>query len=68
MKTLKSTGPLLIRVETEKTPTVPKGKVRVYCVRYETYELDADEFDKTTFRIHDAACEEARTIAEAVNL
>lgn len=67
MKTLKATGPLLIQVNTETMPGVPKRKVHVTCVRYETYEIDAAEFDKMTFQMHDASAPEAKVIARLVN-
>ena len=64
MKTILSTGPLLYAVKTEAVSGVPKGKVRVQCVRYETYEMDAADFDETTFTIHDANTPEAITLAK----
>lgn len=64
MKTILATGPLLYAVKTEATPGVPKGKVRVQCVRYETYEMDVADFDRSTFKIHDANTPEAKTLAK----
>ena len=64
MKTIKSTGPLLYSVQTDKTPGVPKDKVHVRCVRYETYEMDSGDFDRTTFTIHDANSPEAKQLAK----
>lgn len=42
------------------------GKVRVWCVRYETYEMDSAAFDDTTFTLHDANEPEPRLIARLV--
>lgn len=66
MKTVKSSGPLLYRVETEKTKGVPKGKIRVHVVKYETYEINDADFDDMKFKIHDANSEEAKEIAALV--
>jgi hypothetical protein len=68
MKTIKATGQLAYRFETDQQPTVPAGKVHVHVVQYQTFELDAAEFEAMTFQIHDANSPEARTIAELVNL
>lgn len=63
MKTLLSTGPLLFAVRTDQMPDVPKGKVRVWTVRYEAYEIDAPDFDQMQFKIHDANTPEAKMLA-----
>jgi len=68
MKTILSTGPQLIAVKTSKLPGVKKGTVQVQCVSYETYEMTDAEFDATTFKVHDANQEHAKTIAKAVAL
>lgn len=70
MKTLESTGPLLIGVDTDATPGVPKGKMHVYCVRYDTYLLDETNPEDlaTNFKIHDANHHHAIIIARAVKL
>lgn len=73
MKTIKDTGWLLHRVETNnegKNPAIGKDKIRVRVVRYATYEYPLAEFGDTkgSFTIHDANCEEARMIAELVKL
>lgn len=67
MKTIRATGPQLISVRSAAMPEVPKGTVHVTCVRYETYEIPEDEFEKMTFNIHDANQREARIIAATVN-
>jgi hypothetical protein len=63
MKTIIATGPLLIAVNNVGSS---KKKVHVTCVRYETYEMSKDEFEATSFKIHDANCAEAKIIAELV--
>ena len=68
MNTIKSTGPLLYGAHTEKTHGIPKGKIHVYFVRYETIEMDAEDFDQTKFQIHDANHLEPRAIAKLVSL
>lgn len=68
MKTIKSTGPLFYGAKTDKTPGVPKGKVHVHMVRYETLEMDAADFDVTTFKVHDANQPEPIAIAKLVDL
>jgi len=68
LKTIKATGPLLYRVDTDKHPDCPKGKVLVHCVRYETYEIDSADFNEMKFKIHDANTEEAKAIAALVKL
>lgn len=68
MKTIKSTGPLFYGAHTDKTPGIPKGKVHVHLVRYETLEMDEKDFDATTFKIHDANQPEPRAIAKLVAL
>lgn len=68
MKTLLSTGPQLLAVETPKTPGVTPGTVRVKVVKYETYEIPDADFDAMRFQIHDANQEHAKLIAAAVNL
>ena len=64
MRTIKSTGPLLYSVKTDHKSSIPKGKVRAYCVRYEVYEFDDAEFDKTSFTIHDANSPEALELSK----
>jgi hypothetical protein len=64
MSTIKATGPLLYAVQTDKMPGVPAGKVHVRMVRYETYEMDAADFDRTKFTVHDANTPEAKQLAE----
>jgi len=68
MKTLKSTGPLLISVKTDQTPSVSKGMVIVQLVRYETYEMTEQEFCDSNFTIHDSNCQEAKLIAALVKV
>lgn len=64
MKTVKSTGPLLYAIN--NTKGIPKGKVHVHLVRYETFEMDDAGFDATKFKFHDASQPEPRTIAGLV--
>lgn len=65
MKTIEKTGPLLIAVKTHKTKGIPKGKIQVTFVRYETYEYDDAEFNDQKFEVHDANRREAKIIARA---
>lgn len=71
METISATPQLLISVNTRKSNSaIPEGKIRITTVQYRTYEYDADELDnaKGSFQIHDASCEEAKTIAKLVAL
>lgn len=66
MKTLKATGPQVFGVETDRRPGVPAGKIHIFTVRYETYEMDRADFDRTQFEIHDANTPEAQLLAESM--
>lgn len=68
MKTLSNTGPLFYAARTDKHQNVPKGKIHVDFVRYETLEIDEADFEKMTVHVHDANCREARLIAALVKL
>lgn len=49
METIFQTGPGFFAANTAETrPEVPKGKLRVYCVRLEAYDLDDSEDDLDT--------------------
>ena len=66
MKTLKSTGPLFYAAHTDKTDGVPKGKIHIHFVRYETIEMNEEDFKQTNFQVHDANQPEPRAIAKLV--
>ena len=70
MKTIKDTGPLFYACRTDRMSDVPKGKVRIFIVRYQTYEYEEEEFKKLegSFHVHDANSWEAREIAKLVAL
>jgi hypothetical protein len=68
MRTIKSTGPLLYAVHTSATSGIPKGKVHIHLVRYETLEMDEEAFKECNFKVHDANQPEPKRIAELVAL
>lgn len=69
MKTIKDSGPLLFLARTrESDPACPYGKIRLTFVRYSTVEYDADDkdFNRGSFKVHDANCAEAKELARLV--
>ncbi len=43
MKSINATVPYFYAAETDTQPNVPKGKMHIHTVKFETYELDAEE-------------------------
>ena len=66
MKTINATQQEVYSVETDKMPHVPAGKVRVYTVQYRTFEIDAQEFKRMQFHVHDRTQREAILLARVM--
>ncbi len=67
MKTIIATGPGFYAADSDKMPSVPKGKLRVYCARIEVYELDETQGDlDTSFELLVAKAEKQPGLANAL--
>lgn len=69
MKTVLSTNKLFFAAHTDESPSVkvPKGKVHVYTVKYEIYEIDEKDFEAMTVEVHDSNSHPAVVLNAVMN-